>query len=114
MFSTVSIMPGIDCLAPEREETRSGFFGSPNFMPIASSIVRRASVACFLTSSGIFPFSKNRLQMSVAIVNPGGTGSPRSVAAANEAPFPPSLFFMDALPSALPLANLNTDFSLVI
>ena len=29
----VSIMPGIESRAPERTETSSGFFRSPNFLP---------------------------------------------------------------------------------
>ena len=34
MLSTVSIMPGMENLAPERQETSSGLAGSPNFLPV--------------------------------------------------------------------------------
>ena len=40
---TVSIIPGIENLAPERTETRSGFFGSPNPLPDRRSTSRIAS-----------------------------------------------------------------------
>ena len=30
-------MPGIESRAPERTETSSGFFGSPNFLPVSFS-----------------------------------------------------------------------------
>ena len=33
----VSIMPGIESRAPERTETSSGFFRSPNFLPVCCS-----------------------------------------------------------------------------
>ena len=36
-------MPGMEALAPERTETSSGFFGSPNFLPQISSILPRYS-----------------------------------------------------------------------
>jgi hypothetical protein len=38
----VSIMPGMENFAPERQETSSGFFGSPNFLPVAFSIALSA------------------------------------------------------------------------
>ena len=34
MLRTVSIMPGMETRAPERQETSSGFLGSPNLAPI--------------------------------------------------------------------------------
>ena len=34
---TVSIMPGIENFAPDRTETKSGFFGSPKDFPILAS-----------------------------------------------------------------------------
>ena len=37
-FRIVSIIPGIDALAPERTDTSSGFSRSPNFLPVISSI----------------------------------------------------------------------------
>jgi len=47
MLRTVSIIPGIELLAPERQEMRSGFSLSPNFMFITSSVLAIAA----LTSS---------------------------------------------------------------
>ena len=32
-FKTVSIMPGIECLAPDRTETSRGLLASPKFFP---------------------------------------------------------------------------------
>ena len=43
-FKIVSIIPGIEALAPERTETRSGFSLSPNFFPVTSSIFVMASI----------------------------------------------------------------------
>ena len=41
----VSIMPGIESRAPERTETSSGSFGSPNFLPVCfSSAAMPASI----------------------------------------------------------------------
>ena len=39
MFSTVSIMPGIESRAPERQESSSGLVASPNLAPIDFSIL---------------------------------------------------------------------------
>ena len=47
MLSTVSIMPGIDERAPERQLTSSGFSASSYFMPISFSTFSMA----FHTSS---------------------------------------------------------------
>jgi hypothetical protein len=38
ILSTVSIMPGMENLAPERQETSSGFSVPPNFLPVSFSI----------------------------------------------------------------------------
>ena len=35
-------MPGIDIAAPERTETRSGFFVSPSFLPVDFSTLASA------------------------------------------------------------------------
>jgi len=40
---TVSIMPGIDRRAPERQEINNGFPASPYFIPMIDSIFRSAS-----------------------------------------------------------------------
>ena len=37
-FRIVSIMPGIDTLAPDRTDSKSGFFKSPNFLETSFSI----------------------------------------------------------------------------
>jgi hypothetical protein len=43
----VSIIPGIEARAPERTETRSGFFGSPNFFPSFFSTRERCCATSF-------------------------------------------------------------------
>ena len=43
-FNTVSIIPGIDCLAPDRIETNRGSFASPNFEPMILSESLSASL----------------------------------------------------------------------
>ena len=45
-------MPGIETRAPERTETNSGFFGSPNFAPTISSIWRSAASTSAFSSGG--------------------------------------------------------------
>ena len=52
MFSTVSIMPGIDARAPERQTTRSGFAASPNFLAMTFSILIMAASTWALSSLG--------------------------------------------------------------
>ena len=42
MFKTVSIMPGMENLAPERQETSRGSAGSPKRLPVAFSTLARA------------------------------------------------------------------------
>src|SRR4029453_11835034 len=84
-------MPGIENAAPERTETSSGFFGSPNFLPTFSSIFFKPSWTCSHMPSGKFlSFSKNALQASVVTTSPGGTGNPARVISHNPAPLPPS------------------------
>ena len=56
---TVSIMPGIENFAPERTETKSGFFGSPNFLPnIFSSSPKEFSISP-VNAGGIIPEDRN-------------------------------------------------------
>ena len=43
-FRIVSIIPGMEALAPERTETSSGFSTSPNFLPVTPSILVIASM----------------------------------------------------------------------
>ena len=52
MLRTVSIMPGIESRAPERQETSSGFVVEPNLAPITSSILAMACVDLARFSSG--------------------------------------------------------------
>src|SRR5574338_687846 len=66
MFKTVSIMPGIENFAPERQDTKSGLFASPNFLPEASSIFfRAASSWSHMPSGNLSPFALYALQASV-------------------------------------------------
>ncbi len=51
---TVSIMPGMLALAPDLMESRSGFLGSPNFMPISSSTRFRLARTSSVSPSGNF------------------------------------------------------------
>jgi len=51
----VSIIPGIETLAPERTDTSKGFFASPNFFPAALSRRARYAPISRSTSAGIFP-----------------------------------------------------------
>ena len=40
----VSIIPGIDALAPERTDTKNGSFLSPNFLPASFSVIANAAM----------------------------------------------------------------------
>ena len=51
MLRMVSIIPGMELLAPERQLTRSGSDGSPNFLPMIVSVAFKASATSFLRSS---------------------------------------------------------------
>ena len=97
---TVSIIPGIENLAPLRTDTSKGSLGSPKVLPISRS--RRAK--CSLTSSrrpgGRTPVARKCRQASVVIVKPGGTGKPRFDISARLAPLPPSRSNIVLLPSA--------------
>ena len=52
MLSTVSIMPGIEILAPERTDRSSGFFGSQNFFFMTRSVLRIAASTWAFSSGG--------------------------------------------------------------
>ena len=52
-FRIVSIIPGIDTLAPDLTETNKGFFKSPSFFPDSFSIIFNS----LLTSFSIFGVS---------------------------------------------------------
>ena len=55
---TVSIMPGIENFAPDRTETRRGFFGSPKDFPIFVSRTMIALSICASSSSPSPPVRK--------------------------------------------------------
>ncbi len=52
---TVSIMPGIEALAPERTESSSGSDGSPKRLPVSCSSEASASSTCASTPSWYVP-----------------------------------------------------------
>src|SRR3989449_4490412 len=99
-FRTVSIIPGIESLAPERTETSSGCSEAPNFRPPFTSTADRASSTCFHIPGGNRPVRGNALQAFVVIVKPGGTGRPSRVISARPAPLPPRRARMEAFPSS--------------
>ena len=91
MLSTVSIMPGIENLAPDRQETSSGFWASPKCLPVTDSNRSSASIAWSHMFSGKAPpCARYALQASVVIVKPGGTGTRMRTISARFAPLPPS------------------------
>ncbi|MNY17958.1 hypothetical protein D3C86_1513070 [compost metagenome] len=97
----VSIIPGMENLAPERTETKSGFSGSPKRLPTFSSTVERAFFTPATRPSGSFsPASTYWLQTRVVMVKPGGTGRPARVISARFAPLPPKRSRMVASPSS--------------
>ena len=90
----------METAAPDLTETKSGFFLSLNLIPILSSSFLRFSSICFSRPSGYFlPNSLNRIQVSVVMVKPGGTGSPIFVISDKFAPLPPKSFFISLVPS---------------
>src|SRR3990172_938277 len=90
MLRTVFIMPGMENLAPERQDTSSGLLASPNFLPVFSSTAFIASSSCSHWPAGNSPVLRNSLQASVVTVKPGGTGTPARVMSARPEPLPPS------------------------
>ncbi len=95
----VSIMPGIDICAPDRTDTSSGFLGSPKPLPVSFSTFLIAALTWSINPGGIFFALRYLMQISVVMVNPGGTGRPRLLISARFAPLPPSNSFMSLLPS---------------
>src|SRR5579863_7243918 len=107
----VSIMPGMENFAPDRTLTSSGFPVSPSFCPILPSSLASASLIWASTSGGTWlPRSKYRLQTSVEMVKPGGTGKLARDISASPAPLPPSTSFILPSPSASPPPNEYTYF----
>src|SRR6266566_2878784 len=97
---TVSIMPGIENLAPDRTLTRSGLCESPKPLPVCRSRLLSAVSACSHMPGGNFPLlARYARQASVVMVNPGGTGIPARVISAAPAPLPPSRSRIFADPS---------------
>ena len=58
MFSTVSIIPGIENLAPDRTLTSSGSSPSPRFLPMACSSRGRCSVTSAASPAGTLPSAR--------------------------------------------------------
>jgi hypothetical protein len=52
----VSIIPGMENLAPERTDTSSGLAVDPSVAPAARSSFLTFSAICASTPGGIFPF----------------------------------------------------------
>ena len=99
----VSIIPGIENLAPERTDTSSGFSADPSSPPVSLSSRRRCVSISFSTDVGTRrPRVLNNVQTPVETVKPGGTGSPAFVISARPAPLPPSRSRIERSPSALP------------
>jgi hypothetical protein len=55
----VSIIPGIEALAPERTETNNGFLASPNFLPASFSVFLKLRKFALIISSEITFFCHN-------------------------------------------------------
>ena len=108
MLRTVSIMPGMENLAPDRTDTSSGSSGSPSRRPIAFSIASRCADTSPASSAGSLPVVRKVVQASVVIVNPGGTGRPRLVISARLAPLPPSRSLRSLFPSLKSYTYLGT------
>ena len=98
----MSIIPGIEALAPERTDISNGFSLSPNFVPIIFSTkwIPFSTSALIKATVLSFPILLYSVHISVVIVNPGGTETPIRFISARLAPFPPSRFFILEFPSA--------------
>ena len=62
-----------------------------------------------LVRQGAIEVKVDSVQSDAAIVNPGGTGTPRFVISARLAPLPPRMVFMSFVPSAEPAPKKYTD-----
>ena len=99
----MSIIPGIDSLAPERTDTSSGSSLSPSFLPACSSSRPIASAMPSSRPSGkLLSAFMYATQASVVMVKPAGTRSTPStrVISATPAPLPPSSSRMSREPSS--------------
>ena len=72
----MSIIPGIENLAPERTERSRGAGPAPKLRPLVFSRRATASSTSGQRSSGISPVAMATRQTSVVIVNPGGNREP--------------------------------------
>ena len=89
----VSIIPGIETLAPDLTESKRGFFRSPNFFLTSFSITFNSVLICFINFEFNFFLSLKKISHTfVEIVNPGGTGSPILPISDKLAPLPPKKF----------------------
>ena len=85
----MSIIPGIENLAPDRTLTSSGSPGSPSLRPIVCSSLATWAAISSSSPAGQPPCMYER-QASVEMVKPGGTGSFSTlVISARFAPLPP-------------------------
>ena len=94
------LLDELEGVSLERIDFNKFLTGSSNWHSAASTSGLRSSTTFSL------PNVKYSLQTSVVIVRPGGTGTPIKFISARFAPFPPSKFFMSALPSAFPLPKV--------
>lgn len=58
MLRTVSIMPGMENLAPERTETSSGSSDWPSFLPIFASRAARWALTSSRSAAGASPLAR--------------------------------------------------------
>ena len=89
MLRTVSIMPGMENLAPDRHDTSSGRLGSPNCLPVRGPRPEAPAPDPTGRREGV-PTVEIGKQAWVVMVKPGGTGIPSRVISARFAPLPPS------------------------
>ncbi len=97
----VSIIPGIECTAPERTDTSSGRSAAPSTRPVRSSSRRQALLDRSARAPRATP-RRRRIASThacVVTVKPSGTGTPIRFISATLAPLPPSSGFIVALPS---------------
>ena len=102
----MSIMPGIENLAPERTETSSGLSFDPKLRFAVFSSLFRCSSISLSTAGGTLPLvAMYARHASVEIVNPGGTGRPALVISARPEPLPPSTIAHRAIAVRLAVAE---------
>jgi hypothetical protein len=95
MFSTVSIMPGMDTSRPDRTATSSGLFGSPNFLPVAFSTL--GDIGPDFVHQPLGSFLAEVVVFAAGFGGDGEAGRHRQrhqVMSARLAPLPPSRSFM--------------------